>query len=162
MVFGCYHEHMAPTIFRAHGFRFFFFSREESRLHVHVNHAEGEAKFWMEPQIALAQNIGLSGKALKQAQALLRSMNMTYAKLGSNTSEAEITNVSKQGFWLLLGEEELFVAFKDFPWFAEAPIGKLTHVELPQPHHLYWPELDVDLAVESIRNPAAFPLVARS
>jgi hypothetical protein len=32
---------MAPTIFRAHGFRFFFFSREEPRLHVHVNHAEG-------------------------------------------------------------------------------------------------------------------------
>jgi hypothetical protein len=46
---------MAPTIFRARGFRFFFFSREEPRLHVHVNHAEGEAKFWMEPQIALAQ-----------------------------------------------------------------------------------------------------------
>ena len=48
-----------------------FFSREEPRLHVHVNHAEGEAKFWMEPQIVLAQNIGLSGKALKQAQALI-------------------------------------------------------------------------------------------
>ena len=87
---------------------------------------------------------------------------MTYAQLGSGTSEAEVTNVSRQGFWLLLGDEELFVSFKDFPWFAEAPIGNLTHVELPQPHHLYWPELDVDLAVESIRNPGAFPLVARS
>ena len=86
---------------------------------------------------------------------------MTYAQLGSNTSEAEVTNVSRQGFWLLLGEEELFVAFKDFPWFADAPIGKLMQVELPQPHHLYWPELDVDLAVESIRHPEAFPLVAR-
>ena len=62
---------MAPTIFRAYGFRFFFFSREEPRLHVHVNHAEGEAKFWLEPQITLAQNIGLSGKTLKQAQALI-------------------------------------------------------------------------------------------
>ena len=62
---------MAPTIFRAYGFRFFFFSREEARLHVHVNHAEGEAKFWLDPQIALAQNIGLSGKALKQAQTLI-------------------------------------------------------------------------------------------
>ncbi|MGO8755461.1 MAG: DUF4160 domain-containing protein [Gallionellaceae bacterium] len=40
---------MAPTIFRAHGFRFFFFSREQPRMHVHVNHAEGEAKFWLEP-----------------------------------------------------------------------------------------------------------------
>ena len=71
MIFECYHDCMAPTIFRAYGFRFFFFSREEPRLHVHVNHAEGEAKFWLEPQIALAQNIGLSSKALKQAQALI-------------------------------------------------------------------------------------------
>lgn len=87
---------------------------------------------------------------------------MTSAILGSDISEVEVTHVSKQGFWLLLGDEELFVPFKDFPWFAEAPIGKLTQVELPQPHHLYWPELDVDLAVESIRSPEAFPLVARA
>jgi hypothetical protein len=62
---------MAPTIFRAHGFRFFFFSREEARLHVHVNHAEGEAKFWLEPEISLAQNAGLGTKALRQAQQLV-------------------------------------------------------------------------------------------
>ncbi|MCK9200635.1 MAG: DUF2442 domain-containing protein [Gallionella sp.] len=86
---------------------------------------------------------------------------MTSAILGNDISEVEVTHVSRQGFWLLLGDEELFVPFKDFPWFAEAPIGKLTRVELPQPHHLYWPELDVDLAVESIRNPEEFPLVAR-
>jgi len=85
---------------------------------------------------------------------------MTSALLGNNISETEVTNVSKQGFWLLLGDEELFVAFREFPWFAEAPIRQLMNVELPQPRHLYWPELDVDLAVESIRDPAAFPLVA--
>jgi hypothetical protein len=44
----------------------------------------------------------------------------------------------------------------------DAPIAKLTNVERPQPHHLYWPALDVDLAVESIRHPDKFPLVARS
>jgi len=86
---------------------------------------------------------------------------MISAMLGSNTSEAEVTNVSRQGFWLLPGDEELFVAFSDFPWFADAPIRHLMHVELPQPHHLYWPDLDVDLDIESIRNPAAFPLLAR-
>ncbi len=85
---------------------------------------------------------------------------MTSALLGNSTSEIEVTNVSKQGFWLLLGDEELFVAFREFPWFENAPIGQLMNVELPQPHHLYWPELDVDLAVESIRNPSSFPLVA--
>ena len=74
----------------------------------------------------------------------------------------EVTNVSKHGFWLLLGDEELFVPFADFPWFRDAPIGMLTDVELPSPHHLYWPALDIDLAVASIRHPEQFPLVSRA
>lgn len=70
--------------------------------------------------------------------------------------------VSKHGFWLLLGEEELFVPFSEFPWFREAAIGKLLNVEWPQPHHLYWPDLDIDLAVDSVRHPERFPLMSRA
>ena len=50
---------MSPTVFREGGIRVFFFSREESRMHVHVQSAQGEAKFWMEPQIELQANYGL-------------------------------------------------------------------------------------------------------
>jgi hypothetical protein len=87
---------------------------------------------------------------------------MTSVKLGQGISAVEVTNVSKHGFWLLLGEEELFVPFADFPWFREASIEKLTNVEQPSAHHLYWPALDIDLAVASIRHPEQFPLVSRS
>ena len=87
---------------------------------------------------------------------------MTSAVLGRDTLAVEVTNVSKHGFWLLLGDEELFVPFADFPWFRDAPIGKLTDVELPSPDHLYWPALDIDLAVASIRHPEQFPLVSRA
>ena len=62
---------LSPTVLRKDGYRLYFFSREEPRAHVHVQHASGEAKFWLEPQIALAQNIGLSGKSLRQAQTLI-------------------------------------------------------------------------------------------
>ena len=62
----------------------------------------------------------------------------------------------------MLEAEELFVPFSSFPWFKNAPIVKLMNVQRPQPHHLYWPDLDVDLAVESIRHAEAFPLVARA
>ena len=89
-------------------------------------------------------------------------MSATYAQPGSNTSGPEVTNVSQHGFWLLLGDEELFVPFDDFPWFRQAPIGKLVHVEWPSAHHLYSPDLDVDLSVESIRHPEKFPLVSRA
>ena len=80
---------------------------------------------------------------------------------GKRTSDVEVTNVSEHGFWLLLGTEELFIPFADFPWFKDVPIAKLTNVELPQPHHLHWPDLDIDLAVESVRNPGNFPLVSK-
>lgn len=86
---------------------------------------------------------------------------MKSAALGSNILGPEVTNVSQHGLWLLLGQEELFLSFDAFPWFREAPIGKILHVEQPSPHHLYWPDLDVDLSVESIRSPESYPLVTR-
>jgi hypothetical protein len=73
---------------------------------------------------------------------------------------AEVTHVSKNGFWLLLDDEELLVPFVEFPWFRQATIEQLTTIEWPAQDHLYWPLLDVDLSVESIRHPEKLPLVS--
>ncbi len=62
---------MSPTIFRYKGYRFFFFSREEERMHVLVMHAEGEAKIWMEPEIELHTSVGFSSK---QINAILKQI----------------------------------------------------------------------------------------
>jgi len=82
--------------------------------------------------------------------------------LGNNISAVEVTHISKHGFWLLLSDEELLVPFDQFPWFRKGTIEQISEVQWPSPDHLYWPSLDVDLSVESIRNPAAFPLVSSS
>jgi hypothetical protein len=76
--------------------------------------------------------------------------------------EAEVTNVSRHGFWVFLGDRELFLPFDDFPWFRGAAIDHLLNVERPVDHHLYWPDLDVDLTVESIEHPERFPLKAKA
>ena len=81
---------------------------------------------------------------------------------GSVTSVAEVTHVSKQGFWLLIGDEELLMPFEQFPSFRTATIEQLSDVQWPTQEHLYWPLLDVDLSVASIRDPAAFPLVSKA
>ncbi len=73
----------------------------------------------------------------------------------------EVTHVSKHGLWLLLGDEELLIPFDKFPWLRRATIGQLSVVEWPTPDHLYWPQLDVDLSVQSIRSPEDFPLLAK-
>ena len=62
---------MVPTIVRDGQFRLFFFSREETRIHVHVAHPEGEAKFWLTPAVELATSTGLSARQLKEAQAVV-------------------------------------------------------------------------------------------
>ena len=86
---------------------------------------------------------------------------MRSAQRGKSTSTVEVSNVSPNGFWLLLDEREVFVPFKDFPWFRNATIGQLTTVERPHMSHLYWPELDVDLAVDSLDHPERYPLVSQ-
>ncbi len=62
---------MTPTVFRKHGYRFFFFSREETRMHVHVVSAQGEAKFWLKPELELATNYRFSRKDLKEIEAII-------------------------------------------------------------------------------------------
>ena len=81
--------------------------------------------------------------------------------LQTNTSAIEVSLVSNQGFWLLAEDEELFLSYADFPWFKEATIAQITNVERPSADHLYWPSLDIDLSVESVRDPSKFPLISK-
>lgn len=81
---------------------------------------------------------------------------------GTSTSAPELTHVSRHGMWLLLGEEELLLPFDKFPWFKKATIEQLEQIEWPTLDHLYWPQIDVDLSVASIRDSAAFPLVSKT
>ncbi len=62
---------MSPTVFREKGYRFFFFSREESRMHVHVVSGDGETKFWLEPELELAKNYGYNRQQLKEIELLV-------------------------------------------------------------------------------------------
>jgi hypothetical protein len=63
---------MSPTVFREAGFRFYFFSREEPRMHIHVQSSNGEAKFWLDPDIQIAQKHGRSMKELNEADGLIK------------------------------------------------------------------------------------------
>jgi hypothetical protein len=87
-------------------------------------------------------------------------MKRKFETPGNDTSKVEVATVTASGFWLVVDAERLFVPFADFPWFKDVSRETLSNVERPQPHHLYWPDLDVDLAVASIRDPSGFPLVS--
>ena len=81
--------------------------------------------------------------------------------LGKNTSAVEVTHISGNGVWLLARDKELFMSYEDFPWFKDAPVGKILNVEEHRSNHFYWPDLDIDLTAEIIEHPERFPLKAK-
>lgn len=63
-----------PIIFRHQSFRFFFYSNEgnpREAMHVHVRNSEGEAKFWLAPEVYLADSDGLNARTLRQLRTLV-------------------------------------------------------------------------------------------
>ncbi|MCC5850979.1 MAG: DUF2442 domain-containing protein [Verrucomicrobia bacterium] len=84
---------------------------------------------------------------------------MKYSNIGTSASVSEVTDISPFGIWLLHLGKEYFLSYEEFPWFQDAPVGKVFSVVGESEDHVRWPELDVDLSLSSIQDPGAFPLV---
>ena len=86
---------------------------------------------------------------------------MKSSRPGAGTLQAEVANIDRFGIWLLIEDKEYFLPYSDFPWFQNARIGQILNVELLHGDHLHWPDLDVDLCLDSLAQPEAFPLIYR-
>jgi hypothetical protein len=86
---------------------------------------------------------------------------MKSMKVGEIILEVEVTNISPNGFWIMVDEKEYFLPFKSFPWFENARISDISLVERLTDTHLYWKNLDIDLTLDIIIDPANYPLVSK-
>lgn len=84
---------------------------------------------------------------------------MNSSVLGAVTSAAEVTNLDGFGLWILVREKEYFLSYGQYPWFKTARVDQILNVQLLHETHLHWPELDVDLCVESLEKPEDYPLI---
>lgn len=75
---------------------------------------------------------------------------------------ASVENITPLGIWLFANEKEYFLSYTDFPYFAEQKIKSIQDVRLLHGHHLYWPELDVDLEIDNLENPQKYPLKSKT
>lgn len=85
-------------------------------------------------------------------------MKKKYKKLGKTTSVAEVQGISKQGFWIFVKDREFFLSFDEYPWFANATINQIYDFKLYHEKHLHWPALNVDLDIDALKFPEAYPL----
>lgn len=75
-----------------------------------------------------------------------------------SVSKAEVVNISAHGLWLYVNGREYFLPHAEYPWFHDATLGSVLNVQLLHNTHLHWPDLDVDLDLDSLENPEAHPL----
>ena len=82
---------------------------------------------------------------------------MTLLTHGANISRVEVGNIDQHGLWLLVDDKEYFLPYQSFPWFRKATVDQILTVELLHGDHLHWPDLDVDLSLDSLAHPESFP-----
>jgi hypothetical protein len=79
--------------------------------------------------------------------------------IGSNVSAmAEIKSILRHGIVITVNNKLFFMPFAQFPWFFKATVEQIYNVTIFNDKHLYWPELDVDIDVNSLEDPEAYPL----
>ena len=78
---------------------------------------------------------------------------MRSSALEKSASPAEVQDISRNGIWLFVQGKEYFLAYADHPWFKEAKLAEIHNLKLLHGTHLYWPDLDVDLELESLQQP---------
>ncbi len=86
---------------------------------------------------------------------------MISSKNGTGTLEFEITNIERMGFWILIDNREYFASFNDFPDFKEATIEQILNVKRIDQKQYHWPDLDIDIDIDSLESPEDFPLIYR-
>ena len=79
----------------------------------------------------------------------------------SAKNNVEVTLISKNGLILLVGENEYYLSYQNFPWFKSATINDIFNVQIKGNNHICWEALDVDLNLSIIKNPDNYPLIAR-
>jgi len=83
---------------------------------------------------------------------------MNLSAHGTNTLDYEITNIEKNGFWLLAENHEYFISFQEYPVFKDGKIKEILNITRPSPSHFHWPDLDADIELEALKKPEKFVL----
>jgi hypothetical protein len=82
---------------------------------------------------------------------------MSLSVSGNYTSTCEVTNISKNGFWLLVNDQEYFISYSNYPEFLDMSINEIFNVTSIDLKQFHWSSKDID--VESLEKPESFSLI---
>ena len=143
-----------PLIFRQDGYRFFFYSNEgdpREPVHVHVEKAGCEAKFWLSPAVSLAYNDGHSASALRTILRAVTATKLSSRGPGMPSSVSALhVRFDPDSFWVALSDgRTIGVPLAWFPRLFQATQSQREAVRISS-RGLHWEELDEDISIDGL------------
>jgi hypothetical protein len=86
---------------------------------------------------------------------------MTLKTRGKSTSGSEVTNIGKNGFWILHADKEYYISFDDYPAFRNATVKEIYSMKVAGRRQLHWKALDCDIEIDALEKPEDYPLIYR-
>ena len=145
---------MSPVFRRESEYTFKIYSNEEERMHIHVICGGHEAKYWLEPRVELAKNTGIPEHKLSEIKKIVE-------KYADASTSASVLMINAQGIMLSVLGHDYFLSYNRIPWMQDAPIRSVLNVQMSGPEAIEWPDLDVDLEIESLQHPERYPLIIK-
>ena len=69
--------------------------------------------------------------------------------------------INAQGIMLTVDGNDYFLSYNRVPWMKDAPISSVLNVQREGQSAIAWPDLDVDLEIESLKHPERYPLIMK-
>ena len=85
----------------------------------------------------------------------------TDSKSNSANISASVLMINAQGIMVSVCGHDYFLSYNRIPWMQDAPIRSVLNVQMSGSEAIEWPDLDVNLEIDSLRHPERYPLVIK-
>ena len=85
---------------------------------------------------------------------------MKSQKLRKNISpKASVSGITRFGIWILVNGFEYYLNYTEYPWFKKATVDQISNLKFKHNHHLSWPDINVEIELESLIHKEKYPLI---
>ncbi len=85
----------------------------------------------------------------------------TILENNTNDISASVLMINNQGIMISVAGNDYFLSYNRVPWLKDATVRNILNIKMLGKNSIEWPDLDIDLEVDSLKHPERYPLVMR-
>ena len=79
----------------------------------------------------------------------------------TNAISASVLMINNQGIMISVEGNDYFLSYNRLPWLKDATVRNILNIKMSGKNAVEWPDLDIDLEIDSLKHPERYPLVMR-